>query len=155
MIHWIPLINAANLWVQGAFAAAVTIYALARGGAAARGAAIIAAAGWIVAGISNFLIQPIGLRVIVTCTQDALVAAGFLYLAIRHNSGWLILGVIVQGLQLGLDFLLISEWAHMGWRSRFASGVVLNGLSFGLLFCVLGVAMAERRRLALAGPVRV
>ena len=155
MIHWIPLINSVNLWLQVAFTVGATIYALVLGGPAARAAAVVNALGWIVGSISNYLVHPASLQLTITCTQDALVAAGFLFLAVRYNSPWLCLGVIAQGLQLGLDFLLIGDWTRMAWQNRFAAGVVLNGLTYVLQFSVLGVTLEERRRLALAGPVRV
>ena len=147
MIHVLGAVNAANPWLQLLLAVLVTAYAFACGGPGVRGAAAVNAVGWIVGWIGNYLIQPVGLHLLITCTQDALVAAGFLYFAVRYNSLWLSVAVIAQGAQLGLDFISITEWNGFSPPVRFVWGVVLNGLTDVMQISLLGAAVADRRRM--------
>ncbi len=155
MTHLVSAIDVANLWFQALLAAAVTAYALMRGGPEVRGAAIVNAVGWIVGCASNYLVRPVGPHLAVTCIQDALVAAGFLYFAVRYNSLWLTIGVIAQGVQLALDFMSVTEWDGFSVPVRLVWSAALNGLTDVMQISVLGAAMAARRRLALPAPVRV
>lgn len=155
MIQLLSTIDLANTFFQAVLAAAVTAYALARGGPEVRGAAIVNAVGWIVGWAGNYLVKPVGVHLAVTCTQDVLVAAAFLYFAVRYNSLWLAIGLIAQGVQLALDFISVTEWDGFSLPVRFIWGVVLNSLTDVMQISILGAAIAARRRLALAGPVRV
>jgi hypothetical protein len=144
-----------NIWFEGLFAAAVSLYAWVKGGRAARAAGVINALAWPVGTVTKMIIEPVALQLAIACTQDALVAVGLLYLSFRYNSLWLGVGVIAQGLQLALDYVYVSQRAEFAQLNRFMLGAVLNGLTYVILISILGAAVAERRRLALQGPVRV
>jgi hypothetical protein len=137
-----------NLGLQSAFAAAVTAYALIRGGPRVRGAAAVYAAGWVVATAANFLIKPVGPHLIINCVSDTLVAVALLYSALRHDSAWLGVAVIAQGLGLALETFSIAEWSGFAIHQRLTIAVVLNSLGVVALIGILGFAIAERRRLA-------
>jgi hypothetical protein len=155
MIQLVSALDLVDLWFQSILALAATAYALLRGGPKVRGAAIVNAIGWIVGGFAAYQIKPMGLHLVVTCASDAVVAVGLLYFTLKYDSPWLSLGVVAQGLQLALDSFVTTHWREFALVQRVMLGALLNGLTAMIQISILGAAIAERRRLALAGPVRV
>ncbi len=155
MHPYLAILEVANFWIQAAFTAAVSAYAITRGGDGPRGAAVVNLIGWSVGWAANYLMKLGGPQLLVICAADALVAAGFLYFAVRYNSLWLAVGVIAQGVQLALDYITLIEWHGLGLPARVLWNVALNGLTDVIQISVLGAAIAGRRRLALHGAVRV
>jgi hypothetical protein len=143
-------LDVANLLGQSVFAAAVTAYALVRGGPRVRGAAMVNVVGWIITSFANYLIKPLGPHLIITCVSDTLVAVALLYFALKHDSAWLSLAVIAQGLGLALETFTIAQWAGFAVPERVMISVVLNSLGVLVLSGLLGFAFAERRRLGFA-----
>jgi hypothetical protein len=155
MIQFTMAIDLANRWVQSIFAAAVTVYALMRGGPRVRSVAIVNAIGWSVGSVASLLIKPVGPHLIVTWVSQTLLAVGLLYFTLKYDSAFLGLAVTGQALQFALDASVIGRFHGAPFLQQFTIGVVLNALSYLTLIGVLGFAISERRRESFPGPMRI
>ena len=86
---------------------------------------------------------------------DAIVASGFLYLAVRYNSPWLGFAMIVKGLQLALHAIHltdISDPVAGGLNLYAASLELISFVILGAIFCGTLASLRERRSTRLNAP---
>jgi hypothetical protein len=155
MFQFLKAIDVTNMWGQSIFAAVLTAHALMRCGPRVRVPIIVNGVCFAASSTANLLIKPLGPHLLVTYASDTALAVGLLYFALKYDSAWLSLAVVAQGLMLAMETFTIGRFHGAPILQQFAIGVVLNVFSALVLIGVLGFAISERRRLALAGPLRV
>jgi len=147
--------NWADFLGQTALMAAATVAALRWGGPAARLAAAVNVVAFAVTTPAGFLSAEDAVRMWVVCGLDLLAAAGFLYAAARYNSLWIGVAVLAQGIQAAVDVIYFGHGSSFTRVHHFLFGAVENAFTWAIQFAILGAALADRRRLALQGAVRV
>lgn len=155
MDSWFLFANVANYLVQGLLVAAGMGLARRWGGPAARLAALVNAVVWPLTVTFGVLPIPDTPAVWISVTLDLAAGAGFLYSAARFNSLWISVAVLAQGVQAGIDVIYVGDGASFDRVHHFMIGVGQNIFTYVIQVCILGAALADRRRLALQAPVRV
>jgi len=120
-------------------------FVVAKGGRAERIAAGLLALAWV----GSVLAQPLTGQLapeIPFMATDLFLALGFLWLAVRYASLWIGAAMILEG---ALFFLHASHLSEETSRS-YAYLAAMNGLSYCVLACVVGAALASWRRRARA-----
>lgn len=120
--------------------AVVCGFAWLRGAEAERWGAVSLAASWIGSDVLRYWIvhqsgvDGVQLRVIFSLSGDMLLAIAFLYIAVRFSSLWLGAVLLVQGAQMTLHSVFLSEEPG----SLYFYVVTSNLFSAGLLLMLLG-----------------
>jgi hypothetical protein len=142
------LVNAAQFAMLLAALIGVTIFAWMKGEAAEKfGAAIYACSSFASFGLGAVLKQ--ALMPTPEFFLDALVAFGFLVLAIRYNSMWLGAAMLLKGLQLALHAIHLTDTDDPHVAGLNVYGLGLNFLSLMMMACIFGGTLASmqiRRR---------
>ena len=155
MEHAFLIANWANYLLQALFVALVLAASRRWGAPAARLAALVnVAAGTVTSGF-GLLPLPETVAVWVVCALDLMTAAAFLYVAGRYNSLWITAAVLAQGVQAGIDVIYIGQGSGFDRIHHFLFGAVENIFTYAIQAAILGAVLADRRRLAHEGAVRV
>jgi len=125
-------------------------FALMRGGAAERLAAAVYGAEWF-GGLFVILVVTRSFQapMIVPWLMDLLMAAVFLYLALRYRNGWMAAGAVAQGVQMGLRAIMIIV-GEIGTGFSAALDWTTYAMSFVMIGCIFGSTLSHQRVSALA-----
>lgn len=133
---------------------ATALYAWTQGRGAERGGVLVYAAAWVgvliyeLATGDSFPVVPI-------LMLDAAVALAFLVLAIRYNSLWLGVAMILQGLGLGLHATHLTDLVEPGFMGFQVYALGINFVSLAILVVLIGgttASMLDRRKRRRAAP---
>ena len=128
------------------------VFAAWKGGSAERGGAALIAANWLIITITQVFFHEHNLKssqvVIPSIVCDLLLAAGFLWLALRYSSLWLGAAMILQGVQLAIYGSFLSG----GARGVYGYAVAINITSSLVLWSIIGGTAMSWRARARAAP---
>jgi hypothetical protein len=134
----------AHFLLYGALLIGVPIFAWLRGGAAERYGATL----YCLSVVTSILLEmAMGQKMPVApeFLLDALVAFGFLALAIRYNSLWIGATLILKGVQLGLHAIHLTDASDARIAGVNVYAEALNLLAIAMLLSILGGALSSAR----------
>jgi hypothetical protein len=129
---------------------APSLFAWFKGAPAERYGAALYMASIILGGIFPAMVFGYDLPTLAELGLDALVAAGFLWLAIRYNSLWLGAAMMIKGVQLGLHAMHLTDMTdprsfHGANLYLLALDVVSLMISLTIFFAALASIRARRK----------